>query len=389
MPGAGTGAVISGMKTRDGIAPAMTAPEARYSASAIANQSVRSATNVGHRRDRPTGFNADRLGPYAARIARDAAFHAFVAAYAVAAILFGYAAGVPHKFAPFSYLAILAGPRLILAGLIGGGLLALRSPRPFEVLGSGIRRISDPETVAGLVLFASLSIHLGVFTSVKSMLTDVIPFFADPYLAAFDRLLHGKDPWLYGTVLMRPGITATLERFYFGIWGLLLPGSLLMVLVMPKLRHVRAQYVWVVLLSWPLLGNVIAGVLMSAGPAYYELVTGDTRFGLLTDYLARHSLAQGWQAYLWNTHLSGAVEAGTGISAFPSMHLANATLFVLLASRIDRWLMCAALAFAAVILLSSVLLGWHYAVDGYFAIAATVLIWKLVGWGLAAKPLHS
>jgi 1,4-dihydroxy-2-naphthoate octaprenyltransferase len=61
------------------------------------------------------------------------------------------------------------------------------------------------------------------------------------------------------------------------------------------------------------------------------------------------------------------------------MHLANATLFVLLASRVNRALMAAAFVFLGVVLVSSVHLGWHYAVDGYASILATLAVWHAVG----------
>jgi hypothetical protein len=48
-------------------------------------------------------------------------------------------------------------------------------------------------------------------------------------------------------------------------------------------------------------------------------------------------------------------------------------------------LMWTAAGFCAVILFGSVHLGWHYAVDGYFSIIATVAIWKIVGWALSRK----
>ena len=38
--------------------------------------------------------------------------------------------------------------------------------------------------------------------------------------------------------------------------------------------------------------------------------------------------------------------------------------------------------FAAAMLLGSVVLGWHYAVDGYAGIVMSVLVWKTVGFGL-------
>jgi len=323
-----------------------------------------------------------RLRPHAEFLRRDLPFHAFVLAYALSGWAVAIAAGVPQKFAPFSYFAL---PQVLLASIIGAGLWALCSREPFDALRSAFRKAGSPKCVAALALFVSLCIHMGVFTSIKTMLTDVVPFFADPMLAHLDKALHGQDPWRYTAALLPPSLTKPLERVYFGAWGLLLPASLLACLLLPRLEGARRQYLWTYLLAWPLLGNVVAGAFMSAGPVYYGLVTGDARFAGLLDYLGRYSLAQQWRADLWNTYVSGQVGFGTGISAFPSLHLVNATLLVLLASRVHRWLMWTAAGFCAVILFGSVHLGWHYAVDGYFSIIATVLIWKTVGRLLARK----
>lgn len=125
---------------------------------------------------------------------------------------------------------------------------------------------------------------------------------------------------------------------------------------------------------------------MSAGPVFYENVTGDARFAGLLAYLARNSGQEWVQVFLWSAY-SGAQPgvAGAGISAFPSLHVASATLCVLLAANAHRWLLWIGMAYCAVILFGSVHLGWHYAVDGYFSIAATVLIWKVVGWVLSIR----
>lgn len=340
-----------------------------------------------------SAIQGDASRTYMHHVRRDAAFHGFVAVYALAGLLIGIAAGVPHKFAPLTYAGMVAVslPQPLALLLAGMGVWSLRSPRPLQALRANLGKVlMTPHSVAGLLLFASLLIFMGVFTSVKTMLTDVVPFFADRYLADLDRLLHGRDPWLYAIAVVPPQLTLALEALYFGVWGLLLSGSMLAVLLLPRLREVRSQYVWTALVIWPLLGNVIAGAAMSAGPVFYDRILGDARFEGVVAHMVQHSRYQEWaHAYLWKFYISGEAGAGAAISAFPSMHLANATLLVLLASRVRRWLMWAAAIYCGLILFGSVYLGWHYAVDGYFSIAATVLIWKVVGWVLKSKAPSS
>lgn len=316
-------------------------------------------------------------------VRRDAVFHGFIATYAVIVLLVALAAGVPHKYAPFSYVGILAAlPPALFFLLAALGLWALKSPTPLEAFLASLKTVFGPQTVAGLLLFASITVFGGAFTSMKSMLTNIVPFFADPYLATLDSLLHGTDPWLYTSAFMPRQLMPLLESFYLGGGGLVLLGSMLAVLLVPALRKVRAQYMWTYLIMWTVLGNLLALAVMSAGPIFYEPVTGDPRFSGLATYLAQNSGQEWVQQFLWRSYTGEQTTAGAGISAFPSLHLANAMLFVLLATRVHRLLVWPAVAFCAVTLLGSVHLGWHYAVDGYFAIAATVLIWKIVGWAL-------
>jgi hypothetical protein len=54
--------------------------------------------------------------------------------------------------------------------------------------------------------------------------------------------------------------------------------------------------------------------------------------------------------------------------------------FFLLGRAVNRGFAVLGGAFAAVILVGSVHLGWHYAIDGYVAAAAAWLIWYGVGW---------
>lgn len=83
------------------------------------------------------------------------------------------------------------------------------------------------------------------------------------------------------------------------------------------------------------------------------------------------------QENLWRFLAEFNQEKGSGISAFPSVHVAIAALLALYGW--ERGPLWAALsgAYCLIILFLSVYLGWHYAVDGYFSILALWLMWRL------------
>ncbi len=86
---------------------------------------------------------------------------------------------------------------------------------------------------------------------------------------------------------------------------------------------------------------------------------------------------------------SGVIGVGAGISAFPSMHVAAATLNALFLSERGRVLAAVGWSYVALILFGSVYLGWHYAIDGLFSVPATILIYaalrRLLGTTETAK----
>lgn len=73
--------------------------------------------------------------------------------------------------------------------------------------------------------------------------------------------------------------------------------------------------------------------------------------------------------------------------AMPSMHVAIAVLLALFGWRLNRWAGAALTLFALLIMVGSVHLGWHYAVDGYVSAVVGIGIWYAVGWvQRRAKP---
>ena len=87
---------------------------------------------------------------------------------------------------------------------------------------------------------------------------------------------------------------------------------------------------------------------------------------------------------LWKNY-----ETGTGlingISAMPSMHVGASILFAILGfASGKKWLGYLLSAFAFLIFIGSIHLGWHYAIDGYAGAVVAVVCWwvagKIVDW---------
>jgi hypothetical protein len=240
-----------------------------------------------------------------------------------------------------------------------------------------------------IVLPVLLAIPLfgATFTTLKILIPAVAPFSWDPTFAEWDRVLHGGfHPWqLLQPILGHPYAT-TLVNAVYHLWFFLTYGVISWQMATTERPRLRMQYVISFVLIWALVGNVAATLLSSAGPVYFGRVTGlDDPFAPLMAYLHGASAispvpALGVQDMLWNTYAAKGLGVGGGISAMPSLHVAIAFSFVLLGWAIDRRVAMAAAVFAALILIGSVHLGWHYAIDGYVAIPMTWLIWRAVGW---------
>jgi membrane-associated phospholipid phosphatase len=126
-------------------------------------------------------------------------------------------------------------------------------------------------------------------------------------------------------------------------------------------------------------------LLSSAGPCYFSKVVKAQEdpfaalMSRLNDIDKTTSLeALSIQAGLWQAKQTDTWSMFAGISAMPSIHLAIAMTFVLLAFEIRRWLGAVFIAYLCILEIGSVILGWHYAVDGYAGVILACLIWYAV-----------
>lgn len=226
------------------------------------------------------------------------------------------------------------------------------------------------------------------FMVFKTTISVIQPFEWDLRLAEIDRMVHGGvHPWqLVQLVAGTPVVTAVVNFFYH-LWFFVMFGLVYWMAFDIERKQLRMQYLLTFVLSWTLLGSIGALLLSSAGPCYYgAVVDGPNPYAPLMSYLYQADrqipvLALDVQRLLWEGYLqAGGLPPKIGISAMPSMHVGSSVLFALLGWRLGRAAGIALTAFAVVIMLGSVHLGWHYAVDGYVAAAGTYAIWRAVGW---------
>jgi len=239
-----------------------------------------------------------------------------------------------------------------------------------------------------LILFLLLPQFMGMFGSYKQSIPLIKPFCWDTTFMRWDYLLHGgHHPWeLLQPILGHPLVTSAINAVYHA-WLFVLFGVTFW-LSWHENRQARMQYLLCFLLMWILLGTILAIGLSSAGPCYYDRVTGqEGPYQPLMAYLERANQEYPiWsidvREMLWRNYETGQIERVRGITAMPSMHVASALLLALGAWSVQRKVGVALFLFTLMILIGSVHLAWHYAIDGYLSIVLVLILWKTVGWAL-------
>lgn len=144
----------------------------------------------------------------------------------------------------------------------------------------------------------------------------------------------------------------------------------------------RMHFLTCYLLLW-MTGGAFAIAFPSLGPVY----TNSELFELLNTPTAHKLQMMLWQHYhqLLADPTSYKIYIYEGIAAFPSLHVAMAVLFTLAVKKY-RWAFRLMAFYSLSIQIGSVLLGWHYAVDGYFgALLAIGIFYATRQFGLSSK----
>jgi hypothetical protein len=288
------------------------------------------------------------------------------------------------------FLWLLVGVAWMLAQLFIAARRSGEGPVLVSAAVGGVRARWERDRGISLMwpplLFAWL---MATFNAFKQMVLPLAGYRMDPLLARADRLLFfGNDPWRVTHALLgSPDATLLIDRFYHGWFAPMAVGIILCAWLPRSTCRLRTQYLTSYMGVWIGIGSLLAFLLPSAGPCFYSRLVGPSpSFDALLHSLAQVQSATGSpvmslkiQDWLMHAHDARALVVGAGISAMPSVHNGLAVLFALAAFRLNRvagWLFA---AYAVLIWVGSIHLGWHYAVDGIAGDALTWGIWRLSG----------
>ncbi|WP_189340325.1 MULTISPECIES: phosphatase PAP2 family protein [unclassified Mesorhizobium] len=268
-------------------------------------------------------------------------------------------------------------PFLILLGLAIAAMIC-RPGSPFSWLRDKLKSRGFGATCTlGIFILC-----LAAFTTFKHEFSQMVPFFADRILARVDAVLHFGDPWKWARALPIPAFADwVLYVLYAHMWFVLLAGIVVIAAWLDDASK-RERYFLSLTVVVIVLGVIVRLAASSAGPIFYDRMFDPDMFQDLIASLKASAAGPDILLiadYLYASYTSHKASIGTGISAMPSFHVAIAVLNALFLSGLKRWAGVIAWIYVGLIMFGSVYFGWHYAIDGYLAIVATVMIWRYCG----------
>lgn len=239
------------------------------------------------------------------------------------------------------------------------------------------------DALAALMPLMGMSI---CFCTVKSVFYFMAWHDLDHSLSQLDYMIHGKYPHEYLLPLAQKyNLERAMEVAYI-VWFpvMMIANSYAIFFDKDTLR--RKQYLWGYTLSWIVCGTLLALIFYSVGPIFYNMAQPsmpDPYVGLRSWLSTANN---GDPAFMFNASkefydiaVDNIHPDVNGVSAMPSLHVGICWLNTLYGFRLNRWLGIVLALFTGVIMISSVTLGWHYAVDGYVCIAVMTVLWYVTG----------
>lgn len=258
--------------------------------------------------------------------------------------------------------------------VVGMGLRG--QSRPIATLFGMLERKQTIVVVLGSLLFA---FNLAFFCMIKPQLGQLVDFSADPVLADIDHYIFGTDPWR----LLEWFNHEKLSIIYHRGWFLWLAFVLYTLLKQPASEE-KDRLIVSYILMWSIFGPLVHLLAPAAGPVFYDELGLGNRFIELDQSSRSLAVAN----YLWTGYINKEFNPAGGISAMPSLHLAT-MFWSIIAVRRSRWLTFS-IVFTAYIFVGSIVIGWHYAIDGIVGGVGAVICYVAAGlmFRRRSSPAH-
>ena len=301
---------------------------------------------------------------------------------------------IPFGFSAWPYLEMIfvfMVPLTFMASLIGVFFYMALVKRPKNLTRAFIDFykpfIFEPKRWAKAIpAIAVMMLGFMAFTEMKSVIPLLNPYEWDVAFMELDRALHfGQDPWRLLQPLFGSAVPTLILNFVYNLWFFVMFGFWLASGWTKNDNGWERQFLLSFIWCWIIGGTLLATFFSSMGPAFYDLVnTPANPFAAQMSFLQginenHEVLALGAQNMLREGYLNPSSGGLSGISAMPSLHNATSTIFMLAAYRIHKMFGHLMLVFLFCIIIGSVHLAWHYAVDAYAGIIIAAIMWKLSG----------
>ncbi len=278
-----------------------------------------------------------------------------------------------------SFIPTLGG--YALAGVAVRALVAWRRGQ-LRVYVRIIRSVGWLSDTVRLVIFGSLMVH--TYFWIKLVVPLQNPQLYDQALWNVDqKMFLGLSPnILFLNVFANGVVLQVIDWAYARIFFVSMTVAFMFFLSSPS-RRLRAAFSNGNTLLW-LAGAWLYMLVPSLGPAFrFPDVWLPFAYGL--------DLTQHFQAFLMKNYQAvlrlprggsiSDVQLMLGVAAFPSLHVAFQTFVFLWMRRLWIYGEIVFGVFALVILIGSVVTGWHYLIDGVAGILLALLAYKAAVWG--------
>lgn len=239
---------------------------------------------------------------------------------------------------------------------------------------------------AAVPIFVVFPLFISSFTSIKGAIGSMNSYDWDPLFGSLDAALHGGPAWELIDPIVGFPLASSALNFVYNVWFFIMYCVLALVATWTARNHVRNQFLVAFLLCWIVLGTACAIPLASVGPCFYGSLYPEAPnpYAELMAYLHEaEAFYPIWsldvQERLWDNFSQSQPGLAKGLSAMPSLHVAIAALLSIFGWTISRAWGVLGTIYLFLIMLGSVHLGWHYAIDGYFSIAVVPILWWLSG----------